>query len=104
VKAVCSARNSDQGGSIFLPKRVMCSSGSKCLKEDVIYTPELIVYHPVYDTIPELKVYRYSYATGVMLTSIVLMTGLTCMHIFFLISRLIPICSIRIIQQPCFPD
>lgn len=36
----------------------------KMLKEDVLFVPELVVFHPIYETLPENKAFKYSYATG----------------------------------------
>jgi len=103
VKAGLFSEEFGPGGQYFSAEESDVFFRIKMLKEDVIYTPELIVYHPVYDTIPELKVYRYSYATGVMLTKYCFDDWAYMYAYLFLISRLYLICSIRIIQTALFP-
>ena len=75
----------------------------KMLKEDIRYVPELVVYHPIYDTFPECKAYRYSFATGAMLAKYCFDDWANMYAYLFLISRLFLICSIRIIQTALFP-
>ena len=75
----------------------------KMLKENVLYVPEPVVYHPVYDTLPGFKAYKYSYATGAMLTKYCFDDWANMYAYLFLISKLYLICSVRIIQTALFP-
>jgi GT2 family glycosyltransferase len=75
----------------------------KKAKEPIRYVPSLVVYHPVYTELPSDKAYRYSYATGAMLTNNCF-NDIFHIHVYiYLMSRLYVICFIRVLQILMFP-
>ena len=75
----------------------------KMLKEQILFVPELVIYHPTSVVLSELKAFRYSCATGALLTKYCFVD---CSHLFaylFLISRTFFICIVRLLQTIFFP-
>jgi len=103
MKAGLFSEEFGPGGQYFSAEESDLFFRIKMLKEDVLYVPELVIYHPVYDTFPESNAYRYSYATGAMLTKYCFDDWSNMYAYLFLIARLYAICSVRIIQTTLFP-
>lgn len=91
------------GGTYFSAEESDLFFRIKMLKEDVLFVPEVIVYHPTGAIVPGAKVFKYSYATGAMLTKYCF-DDLVNIHAYvFLISRILLICVVRIVQMTLFP-
>jgi glycosyltransferase involved in cell wall biosynthesis len=75
----------------------------KMLDEKVLFIPELIAYHPTVRIMPEDKIYRYSFATGALLTKYAIKDWPHMVVYLFLIIKILAICLIRIAQVAIFP-
>ena len=103
MKAGLFSEEFGPGGRYFSAEESDLFFRIKMLQEEILYVPELVIYHPVCDIFPESKAYRYSYATGAMLTKYCFDDWANIYAYLFLISRLYAICSVRIIQTILFP-
>jgi GT2 family glycosyltransferase len=74
----------------------------KIQKEDILFNPDLIVYHPTGGILTDIKAFKYSHATGALLTKYCFDDWRNMPIYLYLIIRIILICSVRICQMILF--
>lgn len=91
------------GGKYFSAEESDYFFRLKRLNVKILYSPQLVVYHPQESDVPDSKVFRYSYGIAAMLTKQILSDKKHFYIYFFLLLKRIIISLLRTLQCILFP-